>query len=90
MRKRKSKAMHSLLLLLAMAAMTLAACKKVINVNLNNSTPQLVIEGEVTNARGPFQVRISKTVDFSADNVYPPVTNAQVFLTDSNNGIVDH
>jgi hypothetical protein len=81
--------MNAVLLLLA-AAMTLAACKKVISVDLNNAAPQLVIEGEVTNIRGPFPVRISKTVNFSADNVYPPVTNADVTITDSTNGIVDH
>lgn len=78
------------LLLAATAAVTLAACKKVISVDLNNAAPQIVIEGEVYNARGPFQVRISKTVNFSADNVYPPVTNADVYITDSTNGIVDH
>jgi hypothetical protein len=35
-------------------------------------------------------VRITKTVNFSASNVYPPVTNAEVYITDSSNGIVDH
>jgi len=87
MRKRRS--IKPLGLILA-AATTLAACKKVINVDLNNAAPQIVIEGEVTNVRGPFAVRITKSVDFSADNVFPPVTNADVYLTDSTNGIVDH
>ena len=27
------------------------SCKKVINVNLNNASPQVVITGEVTNVR---------------------------------------
>ncbi|HLZ89797.1 MAG TPA: DUF4249 family protein, partial [Puia sp.] len=75
-----------LLLLVAMAA-GIAACKKVISVDLNNAAPQIVIEGEITNARGPYQVKISKTVNFSASNVYPPVTNATVTITDSTSGI---
>jgi hypothetical protein len=82
--------MRILLILAATAAVTGAACKKVISVDLNNAAPQLVIEGEVANVRGPFPVRISKSVPFSASNVYPPVTNADVYITDSTNGIVDH
>jgi hypothetical protein len=86
---RTSKSINPLILILA-AATTLAACKKVIHVDLNTTTPQLVIEGEVTNIKGPFPVRISRTVDFSAPNVFPAVTNAEVYLADSSNGIVDH
>ncbi|HEV2478051.1 MAG TPA: DUF4249 family protein [Puia sp.] len=66
-----------------------SACKKVINVDLKSTSPQIVIEGNVTDAGGPYKVKISKTVDFSADNVYPPVTNATVFITDSTNGITE-
>lgn len=76
---------------LILAALTaLAACKKVVNVDLNNATPQIVIEGEVTNQRGPHVVRITRSVPFSSSNVFPPVTNADVYITDSTNGIVDH
>ena len=81
--------MKALLVLFAAGA-TVAACKKVINVDLNNAAPQIVIEGQVTNLRGPFPVRISRSVSFSADNIYPPVTNADVYITDTTNGIVDH
>lgn len=62
-------------------------CKKVIQVDLNSASPQIVIEGNVTNAPGPYFVRITRTVDFSADNTFPPVTNAMVRLTDTTNGI---
>jgi hypothetical protein len=64
-----------------------SACKKVIDVDLKSATPQIVIEGNITNAGGPYEVKITKTVDFSAENVVPPVTNATVFITDSTNGI---
>jgi len=67
----------------------IAACKKVIQVDLKSAEPQLVIEGEVTNGPAPYYVRISRTVDFSAPNDYPPVTNAFVRLTDTTNGISD-
>src|SRR5579871_6752178 len=63
-----------------------AACKKVVDLHLNDAAPQIVIEGEVTNTKGPYSVKISKTVNFSADNVYPPVMGAAVTITDSTTG----
>ena len=81
---------RTLILAAATAAISLAACKKVINVDLNNAAPQIVIEGGITNQPGQSDIHISKTVPFSADNVFPPVTNADVLLVDSNNGIKDH
>jgi hypothetical protein len=65
------------------------ACKKVVNVDLKRAAPQIVIEGNITDGRGPYEVKITKTVDFPADNVYPPVTNAVVRITDSTNGITE-
>lgn len=62
------------------------ACKKVIDVDLKNAAPQIVIEGNITDAGGPYVVKLSRTVDFSANNAYPPVTNATVFITDSTIG----
>ncbi|HEY4064919.1 MAG TPA: DUF4249 domain-containing protein [Puia sp.] len=61
-------------------------CKKVINVDLNNVAAQIVIEGNITNLAPPYEVRVSKTVNFSASNVYPPVTGAIVKITDSTTG----
>jgi hypothetical protein len=66
--------------------LAVAACKKVINVDLNNAAPQIVIEAEITNQQPPYQVRISRTVNFSASNSFPPVTGAIVKITDSTNG----
>ena len=57
-------------------------CKKVIQVNLNDAAPQIVIYGEVTDLPGPYQVSITKTVNFSATNNFPPVSGALVTITD--------
>jgi len=65
------------------------ACKKVINADLRSATPQIIIEGNVTDARGPYQVKISKTVDFGASNSYPAVTNATVVIFDATAGVTD-
>ena len=65
----------------------LYACTKVINVNLNDAAPQIVVEGIITNAPGPYQVQITKTVSFDASNSFPPVSGAIVKITD-NGGII--
>lgn len=69
-----------LLLLLA-----LSSCQKVIDVNIGNNTPMIVIEGNITNVTGTQTISISKTVAYSDANVYPPVSGATV--TVSSNGI---
>lgn len=66
--------------------LTISACKKVIEVDLRNAAPQIVIEANITDAAGPYVVKLSRTVDFASSNVYPPVANATVFITDSTIG----
>lgn len=78
--RRKSTIAYSFLLTIVLAS----ACKKVVDVDLRGTSPQIVIEGNITDAGGPYEVKISRTVDFAANNVYPPVTNAMVAITDSN------
>src|SRR5258708_13460078 len=73
--------------LVGFALLTGYACKKVIQVDLKNAVSRIVIEGEVTNTIQPYEVRISKTVNFSAGNTYPPVTAARWPITDISTGI---
>jgi hypothetical protein len=79
--------MNRIFLLLSVLLVT--SCKKVINVDLKNATPQIVIEGNITDAPGFYTILISKTVDFSASNTYPPVTDAIVTITDTVAHITD-
>jgi hypothetical protein len=65
------------------------ACKKIINVDLKSTAPQIVIEGNVTDDPGSYEVNITSTVDFSANNVFPPVTDATVYITDSTVGYTE-
>ena len=66
---------------------SLLGCKKVINVSLKNADVQLVITGEVNNLPGPYKVTVSKSVDFTSVNNFPPVSGA--FVTITGNGITD-
>jgi hypothetical protein len=40
--------------------MLLVSCTKVINVNLNSAAPDIVIEGNVNDGPGPYQVKLSQ------------------------------
>ncbi len=61
------------------------ACTKTINVDLVDAQPQIVIEANVANiANGMAQVKISKTVTVSSNNVFPVVRGASVVITDNN------
>jgi len=63
------------------------ACKKVIKLDLNTSSPQIVIQGNIYDQSGPYNVKIFKTVNFDQSNVYPPVSGALVTITDSSGNV---
>ncbi len=58
------------------------SCEKVVNVDLKNAAPGIVIEGIVDNSGNPAIVMVSKSVAFSAENIYPAVTGAAVKIAD--------
>ncbi len=58
------------------------SCQKVVTLKLNTIPPQIVIQGIVTDSAGPYSVTINQTVDFYADNVFPPVSGALVKISD--------
>jgi hypothetical protein len=60
-----------------------SACQKVINVNLRNVSPQIVIDGSIVNQSGPFSILITQTVNYDQDNIFPFVNGAQVNISDN-------
>ena len=72
------------LLLFALPLFLLAACdqEQVIQVDLSDAPPQLVIEGRVTDEAAPWTVRITRSVRFDAPNDFPPVSGAVVIVRD--------
>jgi len=63
-------------------AFSLSSCKKVININLNTSPNQIVIEGNITDQPGQQTIKISRSVPYTDSNAYPPVTGSVVTVTD--------
>ena len=70
--------------ILLAGSIAMMACEKVINVKVDNAGSQLVIEGNITDQLGVQAVKISKSVPYTDDNTYPPVSGAIVNVTDDN------
>lgn len=74
------------LLVAVMILMTNSSCQKVVDLKLDSAGTQLVIEGNVTNVRGPQYVNISQSVPFTNTNKFPTVSGAIVTITDNKGG----
>ncbi|MGD0340412.1 MAG: DUF4249 domain-containing protein [Bacteroidales bacterium] len=61
----------------------LTSCQKVISIDLNSASTQLVVEANISDQPGPYYVKLSKTVNFSDITEIPAVTGAIVEISDS-------
>lgn len=66
----------------ALVLLGFTSCQEVIEIELKDAEPMIVIEANITDQPGPYQVVISKSVSFSADNVFPTVSGATVLIAD--------
>lgn len=60
------------------------SCEKVINVNLNESNPQYVIEAILLGGVNDFEVRVTQTTNYFDTTPPKIIENAVVTLTDEN------
>jgi hypothetical protein len=74
--------------ILMIAIILFTGCEKIINVDLVEAKPQLVIEGLITDGTGPYTVKLSKTGSYFNKGVLPLVSKAVVVISD-NRGAVD-
>ena len=63
-------------------------CQKVIDVDLNDAAPRIVIEGVINDRRGPYTVSITKSGSYFNEPVLPSVSSAKVIISD-NSGTTD-
>jgi hypothetical protein len=83
---RPENALHIILLLISF--LVFPGCQKVINVDLNQATPRIVIEGLINDRRGPYSVTISKSGSYFNQPALPFVSGASIIITD-NTGLND-
>lgn len=70
-------------LLMAFVGVIFSGCRELVEVNLPNNNPQLVVEAEITDTSGPHYVRLTQTQDYFSDEELPPVKDAKVSIRDS-------
>lgn len=82
--------MNNLLKILTISTLFLTSCEKVIELDLNDSDPQVIIEGNISDdATEQAEVRLSKSLNFDEDNNFPPLSNAVVIIKNQTSGIAD-
>lgn len=70
-------------IVISFAFLFLISCEKVINIDLNQSNPRFVIEGNLSNQASESKVMISKTLNFDETIANPAISGALVTITDN-------
>ena len=82
--------MNRIALLLAMSSLFISSCTKIIELDLNTSDPQIVVDAHLSDdPTDKATVKLSKTVNFSATNTFPPLSSAVVFIKNRTTGEID-
>lgn len=74
---------------LVLGVIALYSCQKVIDIELNPSSPKYVVTGNITDQPGPYEVKITSSINFDQDNNFPAVSGAKVCITDQAAGLTD-
>ena len=61
----------------------ISSCTKVINVDLNSASPQIVVQANLPNQSAGDTVQLNQTVNFSDLNSFPAITGALVTINDN-------
>jgi Domain of unknown function (DUF4249) len=71
------------ILIAIIGVLTFCSCEKVVNIDLKNTEPKVVIEAIVDNSGRPAKVKITKSVSFSNTTTAPTISGAVVKITDN-------
>jgi hypothetical protein len=72
------------LLIIAIIITSCSSCEKIIDVSLNDATPQMVVVGNLRQGAGDFNVTVSKSGGFYATGNPAKVTGAKITLQKNN------
>nr|MBA3901080.1 DUF4249 domain-containing protein [Bacteroidota bacterium] len=72
----------TIIFLLMICSFFMMSCEKVIDVDLNEDNPLLVIEGGLTSREAPDTVKLSWTGSYFGDGNFSKVTAADVSISD--------
>lgn len=73
--------------LVVLLIVTFNNCTEIYNPIINSDTKALIVEGLITNEAGPYTIRLTEAVTFSADSIVDSknVLGAKVTITDNEN-----
>lgn len=71
------------LLFIFIIGTTFSGCRELVEIDLPNQNPQLVIEAEITDSPGPHYVKLSLSQEYFSKDELPPVENAIVTIRDN-------
>lgn len=71
------------ILFILFCALLFSSCEKEIDLQLDDKSGTIVIEGNITDQQGPYYVHITRSVAFTEDNQYPAITDAIVTISDN-------
>jgi hypothetical protein len=77
-----------LVVLLVVAIFVFGGCQKVIDIDLADSSPRLVVDGLVSDSLGPYRIRLSLSGCYFDQPALLPVSGAVVIISD-NAGMTD-
>jgi hypothetical protein len=80
--------MRQYIVFLIVSCLVFYSCEEVIDLNLDTSSAQIVVQANIYDQPGPYTVKLSQTVDFDMTSIYPPVSGAMVIISD-NHGNTD-
>lgn len=72
-----------LVVILMITIFVFSGCEKIINVDLVEAKPRLVIEGLITDGAGPYIIKLSKSGSYFNQPDVPLVSDAVVVITDN-------
>ncbi len=75
--------MKKYIIILIAINLVLFSCEEPIDLKHGTADPLLVVNGKITDETGPYQVTLSKTIDFSEKTGETSVENAIVVLSDN-------
>jgi hypothetical protein len=63
-------------------------CQEIIDLDLDQSEPRLVIEGKITDKNAVQRIKVSQSLNYYDTAAMTPVSNAEINLLDANNNII--
>jgi hypothetical protein len=71
------------LFLSILSLLFLVSCEKEIDLDLQDQSGKIVIEGNITDESGPYLVKITRSVAYTSSEPYTVIENAQVMVSDN-------